>query len=202
MRRLLILMIFSIVISGCAVEQRELSPSMQACISDLQAQNLKAGQDFVAGDVLVGFGDNVTEEQAIAMFDSVGLKFESQFPKMFSIFANYRPEIPGQEGHNIRQEIADEIVKKDREIHGAEFIVLWADSRVNKILIQFNMRATEDSAKEFLASFEDIEIESINYGSKVGTVKVPRGSEFEWICVLQENPLIEIAEVNTLARLT
>lgn len=192
-----LMVVVALLISGCA---KELSPSIQSCIDEFKAKNIKLG-DYVPSNVIVGFHENVTEEEAIKLFDSYGLKFKSNFPKMFSVFANYKPEIIGTEGYSIRKEIADAIVNKDKEINGKDFIVLWAEPRLGKILIQFNMLATENTAKELLNSFEGLEIESINYGSKGGSVIVPPGSEFEWICRLQENPDIEYAELNFIKTL-
>lgn len=42
------------------------------------------GVNYVPGDVIVGFHDNVSEEEANALVESYGLTWESHFPTMFS----------------------------------------------------------------------------------------------------------------------
>jgi hypothetical protein len=153
-------------------------------------------QEYLPGDVIVGFNDNVTEEEANLFFESYNLEWESHFPKMFSIWADYKPELKDMEGYNVRNNLSQEIVEKDKEDNRANYIVLWAEARGDRILIQFNTRATEETADELLSSFEGLETESPYYASKWGVAKVIEGDEQEWIDIFKNESIIRYAELN------
>jgi len=115
-KMIIVLMIVSILIVGGCVGEKEESPLVQSCIDVWDSQNLDLGHDFTSGDVFVGFNKEITEEEAMELFDSYELKFISEFPK--------------------------------------------------------------------------------TYPSKIGLVRVPTGSEFEWICILEVDPKIKYADLN------
>lgn len=77
-------------------------------------------------------------------------------------------------------------------------IVLWADVRGNRILVQFNISATQETAQELINSFKDLEVSSINVAPKWGVVKVPIGQELQWIETFKNENIVRYAELNYL----
>jgi len=150
--------------------------------------------DYVSGEVIVGFNDEVTEEEVDNLIKSYNLSWESHFPTMFSYWVKVLSGSP-----------ADHIAKLE-----SSDIVFWADSRGNPngepgcqyILVQFNSTATVATAKQLIDSFEDLEITSLNMASKWGVVTVPAGTEQQWINTLETNAIVKYAELNNIRHIT
>tara|TARA_Y100000310_G_scaffold268817_1_gene281671 strand:+ start:683 stop:1390 length:708 start_codon:yes stop_codon:yes gene_type:complete len=165
--------------------------------------SLVSAQNYVRGEILVGFHENVTESEADSLIDSLGLRWESKFPKLFSIRADYMKEITGTEGRELREELAKKIEEEDKKLAQApytNYIILNTGAGAG-ISITFNTRATEEQAKEFLSQFEGLEIISFLYANKYGVVSVPWGKEQEWIDTFEEQPIVSYAELNYVGTL-
>jgi len=165
---------------------------------------LVTAQDYVKGQILVGFNESVTEDEANSLIESYDLSWESKFPVLFGIRASYKPEISGQEGWELRNDLANKIVEEDRKLAQepyTNYLVLNTRVLNDKILIMFNNRATEEEAKVFLEQFEGLEFASYDYAPKWGIVKVPRGQEQEWIETFEKESIVTYAELNHVGTL-
>jgi len=147
--------------------------------------------DYVSGQVIVGFIDEVTKEEVDNFIQSYNLSWVSHFPTMFSYWVKVLSGSP-----------ADHIA----ELKSSN-IVLWAESRGNPkgeagsqyILIQFNSTATVATAKQLIDSFKNLEISSLNMASKWGVVTVPAGTEQKWIDTFETKAIVKYAELNRIA---
>ena len=142
---------------------------------------------YVPGDVLVGFHDDVDEQQADAMVASHGLRWTSYFSKMFFVWV--------------------EVVSGDPAEHASRLsestIVAWAEQRGTPegregvyLAVEFNETATVESAEALIASDPGLRISSIQFPPKWGAVHVEPGSEQHWIEVLQKEPIVRYAQLN------
>lgn len=155
--------------------------------------NLVNAQDYVPGDVIVGFYDNVTEDEATALVESYGLSWESNFPKMFSFWVKVLAGSP--------EYYIDDLESSD--------IVLLADYRGNPkgepgakyILVQFNIKAANQTAHQLIDSFDNLEVSSSDYGLKWGVVKVPEGKEQKWIETFEKENIVRYAQLNGIETL-
>ncbi|MDQ1254060.1 MAG: hypothetical protein QG646_3280 [Euryarchaeota archaeon] len=146
--------------------------------------------DYVSGDVLVGFFDEVTEEEVDNLIKSYNLSWESHFPTMFAYWVKVLSGAP-----------ADHIAKLE-----SSDIVYWAESRgysdgeagCRYILVQFNSTATVATASQLIDSFENLEITSLNVAPKWGVVAVPAGAEQQWIDTFETNAIVKHAELNII----
>tara|TARA_Y100000310_G_scaffold327616_1_gene394249 strand:- start:51 stop:710 length:660 start_codon:yes stop_codon:yes gene_type:complete len=166
--------------------------------------SLVSAQNYVRGEILVGFHENVTESEVDSLIDSLDLRWESKFPKLFSIRASYEKDITGTEGYELRDKLAKKIEEEDKKLAQAPYtnhLVLNAGAGGGKIQITFNTRATEEQAIEFLSQFEGLEIISFNYASKYGVINVPWGREQKWIDTFEELPVVSYAELNYVGTL-
>jgi len=55
------------------------SSNLNKCVKELNSKNLKAGIDYVPGEILVGFNETVTVEQAIELLKSKSLKVDESY---------------------------------------------------------------------------------------------------------------------------
>jgi hypothetical protein len=145
---------------------------------------------YVAGDVIVGFREDVTEEQANAMFASYGLGWESHFSRLFAYWV--------------------EVMSGDPAAYVAELnrspIVLWAKRRgnphgtpgANYIIVMFSTRATDESAQALIDSFPGLRVTSTLSGPRWGVANVPPGTEQYWIEVLEKEPIVTYASLNRI----
>lgn len=163
----------------------------------VHAQELELG-NYVPGDVIVGFHDNVSEEEANALIESYNLVWESHFPKMFSYWVKVSSGYP--------EYFIDDFIY-DLE---ASDIVLWAKVRgnpegepgANYILVQFNTSATQETAQELINSFEGLEVSSILTAPKWDVVNVPVGQELQWIETFESENIVKYAELNGIGTVT
>jgi len=161
----------------------------------VHAQELELG-NYVPGDVIVGFHDNVSEEEANALIESYNLVWESHFPKMFSYWVKVSSGYPEYFIYDFIDDFIHDLEASD--------IVLWAKVRGNPegepgadyILVQFNTSATQETAQELINSFEGLDVSSIVVASKRGVVKVPDGSELQWIETFASENIVKYAQLN------
>lgn len=144
--------------------------------------------NYVLGEILVGFNDNVTEEEADNLVKSYGLTWTSHFSKLFSYWVKV-----------IRNSEIDYM----EQINNSE-IVLWARNKgysqgeagFQYILVQFNIKATDETAQELINSFDNLEVSSKNMVQKWGLVNVEKGKEQDWINTLKNESIVRYAELN------
>src|SRR5262245_45350119 len=113
--------------------------------------------EYASGQILITFRDNVSEDDAQRLIESYGLVWLSHFSREFSCWVGVLAGTP-----------ADYIASlKSSEI------VAWADQRgwvndptVPHLLVQFNTRATQQTARQLIASFPDLRLDAINVGPK------------------------------------
>jgi hypothetical protein len=140
--------------------------------------------------VIVGFHDHVTEHQADSMFVAHGLRCKTQFSRLFAYWV--------------------EVESGDPAVHAARLeespITLWAKRRGNPsgrpggayILVQFNTRATDESARALLDSMPGLRISSKLVTPKWGMVRVEPGTEQHWIEVLEREAIVRYASLNVI----
>ncbi|MDC3343961.1 protease complex subunit PrcB family protein [Pseudomonadales bacterium] len=135
------------------------------------------------GEISVGFYDDVTEDEANALVESYGLTWEPHFPKMFSFWISGALDIEALETSDI---------------------VHWVKHRsqpdgYGNLLVQFNTKATKESARELINSLDPhgyVEITSVNEAPKRGIINVPLGQELKWIETFKKEQIIRYAELN------
>lgn len=145
-------------------------------------RDMVAGVHYVPGDVIVGFTEDTEEEAAVALFQGAGVPFDSSFPHMFAVQCRVISGTPGQ--------YIEALEESD--------IVLWADKISSGLIVQFNVRATVEAARELLSSFGGLAPEwgNIIRAPKWGVIKVDPGKELAWIVALESLPCVRYAELN------
>lgn len=148
--------------------------------------------EYVHGQIIVGFRDDVIEDQAKDLISSYKLKLiDSNFKQSEMFVIHALPKDPLED----LKEISNKLVQKDKEINGKDFTILWAEPRGGNIIIQFNLRAKEEVAKEFIESF-NLKILLLSHGPKYGVIKVPEGDEQKWIEIFEKEDIVKYAELN------
>lgn len=150
-------------------------------------------QDFAPGEIIITFYDKVTEEEARALVKSHSLIWESHFPRLFRFWVKVLIGSP--------EDYIDDLESSN--------IVLWANHRGNPqgepgakyILVQFNIRATNETAHELIESFAGLKVSSSHYGLKWGVVKVPEGEEQKWMETFEKEDLVRHAQLNRIYRI-
>ena len=150
--------------------------------------NFVNAQDYKPGEVIVGFHDNVTEDQACALIKSYGLSFEGEFEKTFSFWVKVLKGSP--------KDYIDDLESSD--------IVSWAKWSGNPhgepgakyIEVQFNTRATYQTARKLIDSFKDLEVSSAIYPPNWLVIKVTEGEEEKWIKTFEKEKIVKYAQLN------
>ena len=147
-------------------------------------RELVPGVHYAPGHVVVGFADDTDEHDVVALFEAAGVPFNSHFPRMFSVPCVITS---GDISHHVRT-------------LEQSAIVLWAQQRGGMLLVQFNVRATMETAERLLSSIEGLQPQwdRINVAPKWGVVEVEPGSEFAWILALETHPWVRYAVVDRL----
>jgi hypothetical protein len=146
--------------------------------------------NYVPGDVLVGFYDTVTLEQANNLIQSYNLTWNENFPTTFAVWLEV--------SNNPEAYIASLT---------ASTIVSWAEVRgytggaTDKIYIiaQSKVNVTQQAMVTLVNGMSGIRIVEYVVGSKWGVVKVPVGSETTWINLFTAQPIVKYAQLNYLA---
>jgi hypothetical protein len=161
------------------------------CSSPTGPRQSTFAEPYKAGDVVVGFYSEATEEQAGAMFAAHGLPWVSSFPKRFSYWV--------------------EVVSGDPEAHAAWLsespIVIFAEHRGNPdgrpgadyIIVSFNETATTESAQTLIDSRPGLHVSSTLVAAKVAVASVEPGQEQYWIEVLKKESIVRYATLNYIA---
>lgn len=139
-------------------------------------------QGQTSGEILVGFIDAATQEQADALIRSYGLTWESQFHQP-SVTIWVR--IPGQSVDPYAQ--AEPYIQEFEK----DATVMWAQVRGHErgvpgglyVTVQFEEGVPEDVARSVIQSVSGVEFFDINIstGPKWGVVTVPAGEEDQWV---------------------
>jgi len=135
---------------------------------------------YVAGDVIVGFYDNVDEQEADAMFTRHGLTWTSGFSKNFSVWAEVVSGSPAEHVSRLSESP----------------IVAWAEQRGSDILVLFNETASVESAQALINADPGLRVRSVVLPPKWGLVHVEPGTEQAWIETLQKEPTVRYAQLN------
>ena len=152
-----------------------------------------APDNYVPGNIIVGFYDNTTEDEAIALVESYGLSWEPLSPKLFSFWVKVLMGSP--------EDYIDDLEDSN--------IVSWADYRGNPqgeadvkyILVQFNIRAIYEAAHELIDFFDGLEVSSIIYAPIWGRINVPEGEEQKWIETFEKEGIVKYAELIGIERI-
>ena len=152
----------------------------------------KGGSNFVAGEILVGIKEGVSEEEFEKMIRSYGLRWESNYQQSFSYWVKLKTGDP--------EVLAQELEKSA--------LVGWADRRgygqgekgFEHLLVQFNEGVKDEQAHELIGGFKELEIASDRSGLKYNWAKVfvPKGEEKKWIDTLEDESIVRYAEVNLI----
>ncbi|MBN1696734.1 MAG: dockerin type I repeat-containing protein [Spirochaetales bacterium] len=143
---------------------------------------------YVPGEIIVGFLDEVTLEEADELVASFDLEWEQHFPESFSIWL----EVDGDPDYY-------------SELLESYSIVAWAELRgysggeSGKTYIIAHITGTEAEAEALIGSIEALLIVEYVVANKWGLVDVPVGEESEWIAVFSEQPGIKYATLNHIA---
>ncbi|MBN2517959.1 MAG: hypothetical protein JXB14_03870 [Candidatus Altiarchaeota archaeon] len=174
-----------------------------------------SAKGYAPGEIIVVFQDNAGEDEITNLVESYNLNWKEGYPH-FGETSNFKAyvELPGDTIKNLSliDEISDEIITKDGETHGGDYILAGAYpislvylEKYGKALmvIGFNDRATEQKARELIGNFEGLEIKEMMVSespSKVtmrwGVVKVPEGEEQRWIETFESELIVKSAELN------
>ena len=177
-----VVFLFSLLLAGCAdaTRPRVTNP----------APDPLPAPPHVAGEVIVGFHDDVTESQADSMFASHRLKWRSQFARDFAYWVEVEAGDPA----------AAVVLLKQFSI------VRWAERRGNPlgngsssyILVFFKVTATQESARTLIDSLPGLRVSSILIPPRWGVAAVEVGREQEWIAILEREPIVKYASLNLI----
>ena len=144
---------------------------------------------YVPGVILVGFIEDITEEEANALVQSYGLSWESRFSKSVGAWIKVTKGSP--------EDYEDSLEAND--------LIYWADPfrkpfeydyNTKYILIRSNKGVTEKDIRELIDSFENLDILYFGDEPRWGEVNVPEGGEEKWIKILKQEKIIKYAELN------
>ena len=174
------LLLACVLLGGCQSATRP--------VERISAPGVPADSGYVAGDVIVGFHDTVTEAQADAMFATHRLTWESSFPRDFSFWVEVESG-----------ELGPYLVRLSESP-----IVSWAKQRGNPngrpggvyILVMFGIQATLESAQALIDSLPGLSVSSMLRAPASGVANVEPGTERYWIEVLEREPIVKYAHPN------
>lgn len=138
---------------------------------------------YVKGSISVAFHTGIREEDADKMFKSYGLEYKANFPKLFSYWIK------------VEKGAAEDYLNKLNKSQ----IVLWAKERgkphsdptENYILVQFNLLASGNSADALIESIDGLVFYSVNKGGGWARVRVPVGSEDNWVLKFERHEIVK-----------
>lgn len=143
---------------------------------------------YIEGEILVGFENYVSLDQADAVVKSYGLNWTPNFPIIFSYWAKV-----------ISGTASDYILDLE-----SSNLVNWAAQRgytgglpgVEYILISFNGSATPQIALELINSFAGLEPVELITIPRTGKIYVPSGEELLWIMAFDNLGFTGYAQLN------
>lgn len=152
---------------------------------------------YVRGHIMVGFNGDVTEAEVHAFLKSYNLTLERPLisSDTYKIMTDYKPEILGEQGSQLRNQMVNEIVGKIIALPKSNIYdgVLSADVRNDKILLLVGKIMTEDRAREIINNFDGLKFISLKRDASYGLVKVPAWQEKKWVEIFQKSPIVSYA---------
>jgi hypothetical protein len=147
------------------------------------------GVDYVPGDVLVGVPKWLWSSEIVTFFEPYCMATE--VGRSLDLFSMWIVVLEGDVG-----QVINELESSD--------IVMWADQRGwsggpvsgATVLVQFNLSATINAARDLVDSIEGVEWLKTGLKPKWARVNVPVGSEGEWICEFEKDPMVRYAQPN------
>lgn len=143
------------------------------------------GPNYVPGEILVGFYDSVSLEQADALVHSYNLSWEQHFPTSVSVWLEVQD--------NPEEHIA---------LLTASPIVAWAEVRgysngdPAKTYILAQINGTKAETESLINGIPGLKIVQYNSTSSWGVVNVPVGSESKWITTFASQAIVKYAQLN------
>lgn len=151
------------------------------------------GEQYVPGQIVVGFADTVSLTDAKSFIAEQGLEpVEWQFNSMISLWAEADS---GKADSYLKALRADSTVLRAEKRGYA-----GTDKKPDKtyLQVQFNLRATEQSTETLLQSMPGLFIKNRMSKPKWAVIAVPEGQEQAWIDKLKAFPFVRYAELNTV----
>lgn len=164
--------------------------SENPCIKELLNQNLEAGKDYVSGDISVGFTDDVDGVEALNILKRYDLKEPSTNDITFSRHTYYIEVISGNPN-----DFLNELTSSDL-FYSADTQLDQYGNPSNIIFAYDNLDIDDERISKFFNSNKQLSIKSVDTHSISVVINVPKDTEFEWICKLQEDNKIEYTELN------
>lgn len=164
--------------------------SNNSCVKKFLSQNLEAGKDYVPGEIVLGFTKDVEGIEALNILKQYDLKEPLANNIIFSRHVYYIEVLSGN-SNDFLNELID------------SGLFYLADTQLNQygnssniIFAYDNLGITKEMIDKFFNANKQLSIKSIDTNSISLVVKVPKNTEYEWICKLQEDNRIEYAELN------
>ena len=160
------------------------------CINSFLDKNLESGKDYVSGEVSVGFTNDVNGVDALNILKKYNLKEPSTNDIIFSR-NTYYIEVTSGNSNDFLHELTSSGL-----FYSADTQLDQYGNPSNIILAYDNLDNTDEQISKFFDSKSQLSISSVDTHAISILVNVPKDSEFEWICKLQEDNKIEYAELN------
>lgn len=163
-----------------------------SCIDTFLNQNLEADKDYVSGEVSVGFPNNANGVDVINILKQYNFKKPSSRDITFSRHTYYIEVISGNPNDFLDELTSSGLfyqafVRADHSYGNPSNIIFAYD----------NLDATDEQISNFFNSNNQLKIKSVDTHSISISVKVPKNTEYEWICKLQKDSKIEYAALNS-----
>lgn len=159
----------------------------------IEKEEKKIVKEYVKGEVAITFRDEVSSKEAEKVIESYGLKLEWGIidPYRFKVIVEVNKEAITKD-QNFASKKAQEIKRKDKIIHGENYLINSAYSLNNEIHISSDdNRTTVNILKNFIDSFDDIILKSAKRSSRIARVKLPDGKEDKWIKILENTSIVQ-----------
>ena len=160
------------------------------CINAFLDKNLEGGKDYVSGEISVGFTNDVNGVDALNILKKYNLKEPSTNDIIFSR-NTYYIEVTSGNSNDFLHELTSSGL-----FYSADTQLDQYGNPSNIILAYDNLDNTDEQISKFFDSKSQLSISSVDTHAISILVNVPKDSEFEWICKLQEDNKIEYAELN------
>ncbi len=165
---------------------------LAATILSCNKKNNNNEQDFVAGDVLVGFNNGVTIEEAFELFNKYNLKV-----------------------HTIRNFVYEVTYPEDK--HDSIIAILGSKPYIDTInwkpKFEYNYKwettifsinffgMTQTNQDDWIKTKSDLMLPYLHNEYSSAYLKVPEGTEKHWVSELQKSNIINWAELNHIIEL-
>lgn len=142
--------------------------------------------DYVPGEIIVSFNNEVSLEEADNLVNSFNLTWEDHFPTSLSVW----------------MEVEEGEYEEYVTLLESYSIVRWAEMRgysngePDKTYIIAHIDGTQKDADDLINSIDGITIVEYVIASNWGVVDVPVGEELLWINKFTEQSIVKYAELN------